>query len=35
MLLDIAQIYMDAIFAAWEECIGNLPQGTSAMVNEL
>lgn len=32
MLLDIAQMYIDEIFAAWHECIGTLPQGASAMV---
>lgn len=30
VLFDVAEQYIEAIYAAWEECIGALPQGTSA-----
>ncbi|HET8910673.1 MAG TPA: hypothetical protein VFN23_04370, partial [Ktedonobacteraceae bacterium] len=33
MLQDIASNYVEAIFAAWQECIGNLPGGTAAFVS--
>lgn len=34
-LFDVAQNYIDEIYKAWEECIGNLPQGTNAIMTEL
>lgn len=33
MLLDIATIYIDEVFAAWQECIGNLPSGVAAFAS--
>ena len=34
-LQEIAGYYIDAVYGAWQECIGNLPSGTTAMIEEL
>lgn len=33
VLQQVAEIYTEAVYAAWQECIGNLPQGTSTMMS--
>lgn len=35
VLLDVAQNYIEEIYRAWEECIGNLPKGTIGMMSEV
>lgn len=32
-LMQIAEIYTEAVYAAWQECIGNLPKNTSTMMS--
>lgn len=32
VLMHVAEIYTEAVYAAWQECIGNLPKGTSTMM---
>lgn len=33
MLLEVSNLYIEAVFAAWHECIGNLPGGSAAFVS--